>query len=347
MRYTFRLFIILLIAIAFGLSLRSAKADTVSIRPGEMRPPGADPAAEIVASISLSNGSPMVGEPLVLTLTVYNYSDREIYLHGLRDSERGDVELELLDKAGQALPPRKHWGGFAQQWPLVAAAIGSRYKLVHRIVINRWVAVERPGSYTLNVRLRLQYSNFGETPRTETPLTNSLQVPVKVARTDWGRLREIAERLHPDNWDNTTDGDNNNVMFDELTSMSGKAASPVWLGLIVKPTYLANPSSLIWRLSNVGDREAISTLAAVWRMAVMEADEVKRLLAVGRYRNTNQELIDSGNEARRALDSLYTHGDPSLKSYVGAIFRTMEGKLPVRPQTPSNIKVQVVDGPPR
>jgi hypothetical protein len=330
--------------ICIGLFSRPALADVESIRPSELRPIGTDSDSAVVVSAALSAASFMVGEPVVITLTIYNYSDREIYVHGLGDSARGDIEFEMRDEAGRAAPVRKYWGAGVRERPLIAAEIGSGYKLVHRMVVSRWVAAERPGRYTLTVKPRLRYCHIGETSRIETPLTSTLPYPVRIVRTDWYRLREVAERLHPDNWENNASGNYQATMFDQFTTVSGKAAAPSWLATIFKPNQMMN-SSLIWRLSKIGDREAIDTLAAAWRMAAQARREVARQASLGRIVLSDIDVERAGDEARRALETLYTHGNPALKSYVGTIFRTLEGKLPMPLKEAGNIEVYNMDGP--
>lgn len=325
------------------LASLGARADVESIRPDEKRPPGANPTASVVASVSLAQASYMVGEPIVATLTVYNYSDSPIYLASVDHAERGDVRFEMTDEAGKSVPIRQYWGNGVREWPRIAAEIDAHYKLVHHLVLSRWIDVSRPGRYTLTIRPQLRHWNYYD-PAVKTPLAETFQLPVRITRTDSRRLAEIAERLRPINWENNASGHYQWTMLDQFTSVSDRVAAPFWLDALLHSGWPVNRSTLIGRLTGLGSREVIDMFATLWSMANRERNEVARSAARGVAVLPNWDMEQLGDEVRSALLALYTHGNPSLKSYVGAIFRAQEGRLPVPPGPTKGIRIEYSDG---
>lgn len=261
------------------------------------------PVGPLDVQASLSTRPTIVqGDPIILHYRISNTSDQKVGMHwGVYRTEW--YTLHLTDAAGRMTSsladprPRDPQGLHASPQGFLASGKGTD----GFIVVSRFLAVPRPGRYTLTMRVHISYAIVE--PEEENPvrlkgllqdsgtnLTQDYTFPLIITASNTDRLRSTAEALCQSIIQEKY-GPRHKALMEALFSMPEAQAAASWEALASKPSMDAD--LIAHHLEHVHSPKAADILARMLRDPTLSPDN---LTAVGRRLN---EMYNTGNAKLR------------------------------------------------
>jgi len=271
-----------------------------------------DPAFDVQASL-VTPAQISLGEPVLIRYNIQNISGQAAALH--MGMDRTDwYTIVLRDSEGHVVSviPDNHAPHPMEAFWTMNTFSPDEKGTNEYIPVSTFLAIQKPGKYTLTVRANLKYALINDTAvgLSNTPLessclkqTQDITLPILVTAPDSNRLHAIAEALRKAVSDTGTNGKLLRADMDMLFFMPEAQVSAVWKDLATKPSM--NSDLVASELEALHSKTGVDIL-----VNMLDVPKLKCMPVSAR------------------INRIYNAADPVLREHIKAVARERGFEMP-------------------